>query len=86
MSLSQEQQAQLQAFAAKVRHYRLKNDLTQEQLAERVGINPRTEQKIEAGKVNVLLTTFLRIQKSLGCGADDLLPVSKRRGKKTKAK
>ncbi len=37
----------------------------QEQLAEAVDLNIRTVQKIEAGDVNILLTTVLRIQKAL---------------------
>jgi DNA-binding XRE family transcriptional regulator len=41
--------------------------MTQERLAELVDLNIRTIQKIEAGDVNILLTTVLRIQKALGC-------------------
>ena len=41
--------------------------ITQEKLAERVDLNIRTIQKIEAGHVNILLTTVLRLQRALGC-------------------
>ena len=41
--------------------------LTQEKLAELVDLNIRTIQKIEAGKINVLVTTAMRIQKALDC-------------------
>lgn len=47
--------------------------MTQERLAEAVSLNPRTIQKIEAGSVNILVTTLLRIAKELGCSWDDLL-------------
>ena len=47
--------------------------ITQEKLAEMVDLNIRTIQKIEAGAVNILLTTVLRLQKALGCGWTDLL-------------
>lgn len=46
--------------------------LPQEQLAERVDLNTRTVQKIEAGKLNILLTTILRLQAALGCSWDCL--------------
>lgn len=48
--------------------------MTQEKLAERVGVNPRTIQKIEAGKLNILVTTLARIQAALKCGWDELMP------------
>jgi len=38
-----------------------------------VDLNIRTIQKIEAGHVNILLTTVLRLKKALGCQWDDLL-------------
>ena len=46
---------------------------TQEKLAELVDLNIRTIQKIEAGHVNILLTTVLRLRKALGCSWDELL-------------
>jgi len=42
-------------------------------LAELVDLNIRTVQKIEAGNVNILLTTVLRLRKALGCSWDVLL-------------
>lgn len=47
--------------------------LTQERLAELVGVNPRTVQKIEAGKLNILVTTLVRLQIALGCQWDELM-------------
>lgn len=48
--------------------------MTQERLAALVELNPRTVQKIEAGDVNILLTTILRIHKALGCEWSQLMP------------
>ena len=73
MPLDSKQAAQLKRFGANVRRQRQKRGLTQEKLAEKVELNPRTVQKIEAGDVNILLTTVLRIQRALGCSWDDLL-------------
>ena len=67
-------QAQLKAFGANVRRVRVAKVLTQEKLAELVDINIRTVQKIEAGQINVLVTTAMRIQKALGCPWNRLLP------------
>lgn len=47
--------------------------MTQEKLAERADINPRTVQKIEAGNLNILLTTVWRLQNALGCSWDSLM-------------
>ena len=60
-------QAQLKRFGANVRRERMALGITQENLAERVDLNIRTIQKIEAGRINVLVTTTMKIQKALGC-------------------
>lgn len=73
MPLDQTQAAQLKRLGANVRRERMSQRMTQEKLAETVGLNPRTIQKIEAGKVNILVTTLLRIRKALRCGWEDLL-------------
>jgi len=46
--------------------------MTQEKLAERAQIAPRTLQKIEAGEINILLTTARRLKEALGCEWDEL--------------
>lgn len=67
-------QAQLKAFGANVRRERASKELTQEKLAELVDVNIRTIQKIEAGDINVLMTTVMRIQRALGCSWSKLMP------------
>jgi transcriptional regulator with XRE-family HTH domain len=71
--LNAKQTSQLRAFGGNVRRVRMARKITQEKLAELVDLNIRTIQKIEAGHVNILLTTVLRLRKALGCGWDDLL-------------
>ncbi len=73
MPLSTEQRRQLKSFGANVRRERTTQNLTQEKLAEKADLFPRTIQKIEAGQLNILLTTMLRIQKALGCSCVNLL-------------
>jgi transcriptional regulator with XRE-family HTH domain len=68
VALSSENAALLKRFGANVRRERMRLRLTQEKLAEKVGLNPRTIQKIEAGDLNVLVTTAAGIEKALGCG------------------
>jgi transcriptional regulator with XRE-family HTH domain len=67
VSLTSKPAAQLKAFGVNVRRERMAKKITQEKLAELVDLNIRTVQKIEAGHVNILLTTVLRLQWALGC-------------------
>jgi transcriptional regulator with XRE-family HTH domain len=64
---------QLAMFGANVRRERVARGITQEKLAELMEVNPRTIQKIEAGKLNILLTTIQRLQKALDCSWDSLM-------------
>jgi len=65
--LDAKQASQLKRFGANVRRERVGLGLTQEKLGERADLNPRTIQKIEAGRLNILLTTIFRLQSALGC-------------------
>jgi len=58
---------QLKHFGANVRRERVAAGLTQEKLAEKADLNIRTLQSIEAGEMNLLVTTALRIQRALRC-------------------
>jgi transcriptional regulator with XRE-family HTH domain len=66
-------QAQLKKFGASVRRERIARGITQEKLAELVDLNIRSVQKIEAGQINVLVTTAMRIQKALDCAWGKLM-------------
>jgi transcriptional regulator with XRE-family HTH domain len=71
--LNSKQASQLRAFGGSLRRERMNRKITQETLAELVDLKIRTVQKIEAGDVNILLTTVLRLRKALGCQWVDLL-------------
>jgi transcriptional regulator with XRE-family HTH domain len=72
--LTKLQQKQLAALGANIRRERMRREWTQERLAELVELNARTIQKIEAGEINVLATTLIRLQGALRCGWNGLLP------------
>lgn len=74
MALSGKEQAKLKAFGANVRRERYSKEFTQEQLAERAGISTRNLQKVEAGQLNILVTTAIRIQVALRCPWKRLMP------------
>jgi transcriptional regulator with XRE-family HTH domain len=71
--LSAPDQQSLRLFGAAVRRERTALGMTQEGLAELTGLHLRTVQKIEAGVINVLITTVQRIQRALHCKWDRLL-------------
>jgi transcriptional regulator with XRE-family HTH domain len=63
-----------------VRRARVARKLTQEKLAEKCSLNPRTIQKIEAGDIAILVSTLVRLQSALGCNWSDLLGPEAKRG------
>ena len=73
MPSKREISAQLKRFGANVRRERVFAKLTQEKIAERADLNIRSYQSIEAGELNVLVTTVMRIQKAIGCEWEKLL-------------
>jgi transcriptional regulator with XRE-family HTH domain len=73
MPLDRIQALQLKALGANIRRERVFQRITQERLAEMVSLHPRTIQKIEAGSVDILCTTLIRLQRALRCSWDKLL-------------
>lgn len=69
-----EKATQLSKLGANVRRERTNKGLTQEQLAEKIDISLRNVQRIEAGEINPLATTLIRLRRALGCSAEKLLP------------
>jgi transcriptional regulator with XRE-family HTH domain len=63
----------LKRFGSAVRRERCAIGMTQEELADLTDLHLRTVQKIEAGDINVLITTVQRIQKAIGCSWDSLM-------------
>jgi transcriptional regulator with XRE-family HTH domain len=72
--LSKKEWARITGFGANVRRERVRLELTQEALAEQAGIATRNLQKIEAGEINILLTTAIRIRIALRCPWKRLCP------------
>lgn len=66
-------EANLKKFGENLRRERTARQITQEKLAENAELNIRTVQKIEAGQINVLITTAARLQKALQCPWDKLM-------------
>ncbi len=69
-----DQATQLKKLGANVRRERTNKGLTQEQLAEKIDISLRNVQRIEAGEINPLTTTLIRLRHALGCSADKIMP------------
>lgn len=57
----------------RIREYRIKNgDITQEELAKRVGVSRQTIIYIENGKFNPSVKLALKLAKALNCKVEDL--------------
>ena len=74
MAISRKEWKRIKVFGANVRRERVHRGMTQDQLAERAEIATRNLQKIEAGEINILVTTAFRIQLALGCPYKRLMP------------
>jgi len=67
VGLSERERLRIRVFGANVRRERVRQGMTQEQLAERAEIATRNLQEIEAGKTNLRYITAYRIRLSLRC-------------------
>lgn len=64
----------LKQLGDNIRRERMARDMTQQQLAEFADLNIRNVQRIEAGEIDVLFSTVVRIRKALGCPLERLTP------------
>ena len=71
--ISRKKDAVLRRLGTNIRAVRERVGVTQERLAEKADVAPRTIQRIEAGQLNILVTTLMRLAKALGCSSSDLL-------------
>ncbi|HVU08429.1 MAG TPA: helix-turn-helix transcriptional regulator [Verrucomicrobiae bacterium] len=74
MAISKKEWKRIEIFGANVRRERVRKGLTQDGLAERAEIATRNLQKIEAGEINILVTTAFRIRLALRCPWKRLMP------------
>ena len=63
----------LKRVGSNIQRERKAAGLTQEALAEAANLAPRTVQKIEAGRITILITTLHRLQRAIGCRFETLL-------------
>ena len=61
-----------------IRKYRLKNKLTQEELAEEIGISWRHLQRLEYNEENTRVSTFKKIVKALDIPDEEILKFIKK--------
>lgn len=74
MSNPQNRSQWLKQLGDNIRRERVTQNISQQQLAELADLNIRSFQRIEAGDVDVLLSTFVRIAEALGCPLSRLIP------------
>jgi len=72
--LNSKERQRLKVFGDNVRRERSSRGLTQDKLAELAEISTRNLQKVEAGELNILFTTIIRIQLALKCSWKKLMP------------
>ena len=63
----------LKKFGKNVKIERIKKDLTQEQLAEIMGVSQNFVSNIESGKQNMSLAKVLELSKYIGTNIENLL-------------
>lgn len=61
------------SFSRKIKEARLERNLTQEQLAELIGVHPRTYRNYETGKTIPRIEIIRRLCIVLNASSDDLL-------------
>ena len=66
---------QKKEFGIRLRQERQKADLTQAELAAKLGAAPSTVANIEQGRVDAPTSTLIRLCKALNCSADKLLGI-----------
>ncbi|HEY1716922.1 MAG TPA: helix-turn-helix transcriptional regulator [Verrucomicrobiae bacterium] len=66
--------AWLKQLGNNIRRERMTKGMSQQQLAEFADLNIRNVQRIEAGEIDALLTTVVRISKALSCPLERLVP------------
>ena len=74
MPVSREEARSLKQLGASIRRRRMQKELTQQRLAELSNLDIRNVQRIEAGEINLLFSTFNRIRKALECSWEELAP------------
>ena len=61
-----------------IKKYRLKNKLSQEELAEEIGISPRHLQRLELNEENIRIYTYKKVVKTLKINNEEILKIIKK--------
>lgn len=64
----------LTTIAGKLKNARLKQNLTQAQVAKKAGINSNYYAKVERGEASLSVITLLKLVKALGVKSSSILP------------
>ena len=64
-----------QMIGARIKEIRSKRGITQDQLSERMEINPKYLSSIERGKENPTLNTLIKLSRSLEVGLDEVFGI-----------
>ena len=67
----------MESFAANLRRYRVRAGLTQEELAQTVGLSSRYVTRLESGKVNVTIGVLALLAEAVGTTSAALLRSAK---------
>ncbi len=76
-SARQAARAHLKPFGRQIRRLRRERDLTQDQLAERAGLDPRVIRFVESGERDVGLSTLWMLAAGLDVEVAALIPASR---------
>ena len=63
------------SFATKLKELRLSQNLTEQQLADQIGISVRTYKRYESGETTPKIDIFRKIVLALGTTSDELLEI-----------
>lgn len=74
--MSQETETILKEFGDRLHEVRRQNGLTQQEVADRIGLSYTHYSNIESGKINIKIDTLRKLASCLGVTADYLLQIS----------
>mgnify|MGYP004548316243 FL=1 len=69
--------AEFKELGKKIRELRSENNMTQQQLGEKIGVGTTHISHMETGNTLPSMKTFLRIVDTFDCSADELLGIHK---------
>jgi transcriptional regulator with XRE-family HTH domain len=74
----------LKAVGERLQKLRIQKGMTQEQLAEAIGVQPETVSRYERGAIPLSLSQLFQISEALGVGVDLLLGLPAKKGQESR--